>query len=248
MKGYKKILSAVLALALTLSGLSIPQKVQAEQTNLAYGKKAVSDSDETANLVASKVTDGDLEGKYARWASAVNSNAHWIYVDLGAEETIKSVRVVWETRKATTYRIQVSNNASSWTDAKVMTTRPASYDEVIVLDEAVQARYVRLHIDGFDALDPDGTVVWNNISVYEVEVYSDVFEKPKTPIELVTIELPEEGNKLIVNIPENEELDIKYNGTDYEQVIGEDLTIYEPIVDTNVLVSFKAVNKAGQCH
>lgn len=76
MKRYKKLISAVLALTLTLSGFSIPQKVQAEQTNLAYGKTARSDSDETSNLVASKVTDGDLEGKYARWASAVNSNAH----------------------------------------------------------------------------------------------------------------------------------------------------------------------------
>lgn len=58
-------------------------------------------------------------------------------MDLGKEETIQSVRVVWETRKATNYRIQVSNNASRWTDAKVLTERPASYDEVIVLEEAV---------------------------------------------------------------------------------------------------------------
>ena len=243
MRKYKKLLSAVLALALTVSGLSIPQNVRAEQTNLAYGKTAISDSDETTNLVASKVTDGDLEGKYARWASKVNSNPHWVYVDLGATETIKSVRVVWETRKATSYKIQVSDDAVTWTDAKVMTNRPATRDEVIVLDEAVQARYVRLYIEKFDSLDPDGTIEWNNISVYEVEVYSGVFERPLTAIESVTIELQKEGDKLIVNIPEDEVYEIKYNGTDYEQVIAEDLTIYQPIVDTDVLVSFKAVNK-----
>ena len=46
-----------------------------------------------------------------------------------------------------------------------------------------------------------------------------------------------------MNIPSSEDYDITYNGTDYEQVVDTDYRIYQPIVDTEVSVSFKLVDK-----
>ena len=245
MKSFKKLLSAVLALSLAVSGVAIPTEVQAANANLALGKTATANASEASTLGADKAVDGDTSSKSSRWASAEAAGPHWVAVDLGETKSIQSVRLFWEMRKATSYRIQVSNDGTEYTDVKVIEDRPATLEDLIVLDEAVEARYVRLYIDSFTAEDPDGGVTWNTVSIYEMEVYSGVYEAPVDPNE-ISVALPTEGNKLIVNIPETEGYTITYNGTDYEQVIGDDLTIYEPLVDTTVKVSFKIVNDANE--
>ena len=226
-----------------------PQKPQNPQENVAQGKTAVADSVEANNLTVDKAFDGNT--KDTRWASAMNSNPHWIYVDLGAVKDVKTIRLFWETRKATNYRIQTATTLSSqmkdsdWTDAKVMNTRPASKTEKIVLDNKVQARYVRLMIDKFTAEDVDGGATWNTISVYEMEVYGG---EPKAGMDdlarEIQIKTPERTDKkLQVTLPTSEDYTIKYNGTDYEQVVGPNLEIYQPLVDTVVKVSFKLTDK-----
>ena len=249
MKSFKKLLSAFLAFALVLSSIAIPTEVQAQElTNLALGKTATASDCEVASLNADKAVDGDTESKSSRWSTAEDSSggAHWVAVDLGETKAFQSIRIFWEMRKATSYRIQVSDNGTDYTDAKVIASRPADREDVIVFDEPVEARYVRLHIDSFTAEDPDGGVTWSTVSIYEMEIYDGIFVKPVAPIDEISVTLPEEGDKLIVNIPESDEFTTTYNGTDFEQVIGDDLTIYEPIVDKTVKVSFKTVNNADE--
>ncbi len=258
MKNYKKILSAALALTLAVPGVTVPTEVQAAEVqavesaesareslvNLALGKKATANGSEVSTLGPENAVDGDTKSKSSRWASQEAAGPHWVAVDLGEKQSIESVRLVWEMRKATSYRIQVSDNGTDYTDAKVIDGRPASLDDVIILDQAVEARYVRLYIDSFTAEDPDGGVTWNTVSIYEMEIYNGVYTKPEAGIDGVRVETPKKGDKkLKVTIPESEDYDITYNGTDYEQIIDDDLTIYEPLVDTTVKVSFKAVNK-----
>lgn len=56
----------------------------------------------------------------------------------------------------------------------------------------------------------------------------------------IQVETPQAGDKkLKVTLPEVEGYTVEYNGTDFEQVIDEDLTIYQPISDKDVKVSFK---------
>ncbi len=50
----------------------------------------------------------------SRWSSAYSDN-EWVYVDLGAEQTIKTVTLNWEVAYARAYKIQVSNDALHWT-------------------------------------------------------------------------------------------------------------------------------------
>ena len=244
MRNYKKILSAVLAMVLTLS--VVPADVRAaELTNLALGKSATANASEVASLGADKAVDGDTSSKSSRWSSAEANGPHWVAIDLGEEKTFESVRIFWEMRKANKYSIQVSDDGTTYTDAKVINGRPSALEDVIVMDEPVTARYVRLYIESFTSEDPDGGVTWNTVSIYEMEVYDGVFEKPVAPTDELSVTAPEKGDKkLEVNIPTSEDFTITYNGTDFEQVIGDDLTIYEPIVDKTVNVSFKTVNNA----
>lgn len=226
-----------------------PQKPQDPQENVAQGQPSFSDSFEADNLKVEKAFDGNT--KDTRWASAVNSNPHWIYVDLGAVKDVKTIRLFWETRKATKYRIQTAMTLSTpmketdWKDVKVMNERPASKTEKITLANTEKARYVRLMIDKFTQEDVDGGATWNTISVYEMEVYGG---EPKAGLgdlaREIQIKTPERTDKkLQVTLPTSDDYTIKYNGTDYEQVVGPNLEIYQPLVDTVVKVSFKLTDK-----
>ncbi len=84
---------------------------------------------ETSGLNASKAFDGDHTTRDSRWASALaNGTTLDISVDLGEVRNIKTVRLFWETRKATDYEIQVSNTGEedSWQTVKHIESRPAA--------------------------------------------------------------------------------------------------------------------------
>ena len=216
--------------------------------NVALGKTAYSSSNETASLTADKAFDGDVSTKSSRWSSNVGNPPHWLYVDLGETRDIKTVRIFWETRKATNYEIQISDNAEDWEPVKTMTERPASKTDTIALDEKVQARYVRLYISASDAKDPDSSGTWNSISVYEMEIYGGEPAVSMGDIgNMITVDTPsKDSSKLVVNLPEVSGYTVTYNGTDLEQIIDRDLTIYHPVVDKTVNVSFKIVNDETQ--
>lgn len=217
---------------------------QDPEQNVALGMKGYASSQETSDLTADKAFDGDTSSRTSRWSSNVGNPPHWVYVDLGEQRDVKTVRIFWETRKATEYQIQISDNASEWKTVKTMTERPFSKTDTIVLDEVYRARYVRLYINKSDAIDPDSELSWNSISIYEMEIYGG---QPAVSMDdignMISVETPAlDSEKLIVHLPEVEGYTVTYNGTDLEQIIDQDLTIYHPIVDKTVAVSFKIVN------
>jgi hypothetical protein len=106
--------------------------------NLALGKTAVA-STTYSGLPASNVTDGNLS---SRWSSLF-SDSEWIYVDLGSVYTINRVVLRWETAYGRGYKIQVSNDASTWSDVYSTTTGDGGVDE-IMLTSSASGRYVRL--------------------------------------------------------------------------------------------------------
>ncbi|MNZ93308.1 Hyaluronoglucosaminidase precursor [compost metagenome] len=125
--------------------------------NLALNKSATSSSNETSTLTADKAVDGNVT---TRWAS-LYSNPQWIYVDLGQETRVNNVKLNWEYAHAKGYKIQVSNDATNWTDIYMTTNGDGGIDDIYF--EPVNARYIRMH-----ATDR-GTGDW--YSLYEFEVY-----------------------------------------------------------------------------
>jgi len=64
-------------------------------------------------------------------------------VDLGSVYTINRVVLRWETAYGRSYKIQISNDASTWLDAYSTTTGDEGVDD-IALEAPVSGRYVRL--------------------------------------------------------------------------------------------------------
>lgn len=95
-------------------------------TNLALGKPAVGSSLEAAQYPAGAPVDGNLT---TRWSSQF-SNPQWIYVDLGATYNINRVKLVWEAAYGKPFQIQVSTDATNWTNVYSTTANTALTNDV----------------------------------------------------------------------------------------------------------------------
>jgi len=88
----------------------------------------------------SYAVDGKLS---ARWASVWTNIPQWIYVDLGATYNITEVELYWENAYATSFQIQVSSNAATWTPIYSTTTGPGGVQDLTGLSGT--GRYVRMY-------------------------------------------------------------------------------------------------------
>lgn len=104
----------------------------------ARGKPTVTSSNESASYPGANAVDGNTG---SRWSSNYTDN-QWIYVDLGATEAISRVRLKWEAAYATAYKIQTSNNATTWTDLVSVTGGDGAEDNHTGLSGS--GRYVRI--------------------------------------------------------------------------------------------------------
>lgn len=109
-------------------------------TNLALGKTAVASSVESTEFEASKATDGNSS---TRWASNEGSNNEWIYVDLSVTQSVYRVKLNWEDAYAKGYKIQVSDDKTTWTDAYTTTTGNGAIDDN-TFTVPKSGRYVRV--------------------------------------------------------------------------------------------------------
>lgn len=140
-------------------------------SNLALNKLATASSVEATGLEAGKAVDGSAT---TRWSSQF-SDPQWIYVDLGASYTVSRVKLNWEAAFGKSYKIQVSANASTWTDVYSTTTGDGGIDDLNFT--ATSARYVRMY----------GTVrnTQYGYSLWEFEVYGQSGPTP-TPTPTAT--------------------------------------------------------------
>ncbi len=126
--------------------------------NIALNKTAYTSTNENNTTQdGSKAVDGNPS---TRWSSKVLDD-QWIYIDLGKEAKIYQVKIKWEAAFAGTYKLQVSDDGESWTDA-ANELGAVGYVNTKMGD--VTGRYVRMLC----------TQRSNNaygVSMYEFEVY-----------------------------------------------------------------------------
>ncbi len=106
--------------------------------NLAGGRPAVASTTQNG-YPAANATDGNPS---SRWASQYSNN-EWLYVDLGSAYTIDRVVLRWEAAYGRGYKLQVSSNASSWSEVYSTTTGNGGVDD-LTLAAPASGRYVRL--------------------------------------------------------------------------------------------------------
>ncbi|GAA3562734.1 discoidin domain-containing protein [Nonomuraea rosea] len=111
---------------------------QAADPLLSQGKTATASSSEGAGTAAAAAVDGNPG---TRWSSAFG-DPQWLQVDLGATATVTSVVLQWEAAHATAFRVQVSGDASTWTDVYSTTTGAGGTQ---TLNVSGSGRYVRVY-------------------------------------------------------------------------------------------------------
>ena len=97
-----------------------------------------SSTQDATDYPASDATDGNPG---TRWSSAF-SDPQWLEVDLGSEQNICSIGILWETAYATAFQIQVSNDNANWTTVYSTTTGTGGNQTFNI---STTARYVRMY-------------------------------------------------------------------------------------------------------
>ncbi|MBN1413000.1 MAG: family 16 glycosylhydrolase [Spirochaetales bacterium] len=139
--------------------------------NLALNKETDRSSIENGGLESEMAVDGDME---TRWSSEFN-DPNWISVDLGAKYQIKQVVCRWEVACGEDYRIEISDNNSSW---KTVFERKGfeGGDDIITFSDTIAARYVRVY--GETRGTPYGYSLW------ELEIWDkQAFEPTEAVVE-----------------------------------------------------------------
>lgn len=94
--------------------------------DLAYKRRVVS-SGHTDDYLNINAVDANRDTRYA----AIGEDDAFFYVDLGSIEKIGKIIIDWEAAYASEYKIQLSLNASDWTDVATITKINSEMDEII---------------------------------------------------------------------------------------------------------------------
>lgn len=142
---------------------------EAPPQSIALRKTVTVSSVEKFGLEGDKAVDGSYG---TRWSSQF-SDPQTITIDLGTIQEFNQIKLFWETAYGKEYKIQISNDASTWTDLIHQTN---SYGGIEKYDVQASARYLRIY--GIKR----GTVY--GYSLYEVEVFNlspvEIKEEPQT--------------------------------------------------------------------
>ncbi|MYS27626.1 sialidase, partial [Streptomyces sp. SID7804] len=155
--------AALVATAALVTLPASPTPAAAADTLLSQGRTATASSTENAATPASGAVDGD---RGTRWSSAP-SDDQWLQVDLGVTASVSRVVLDWESAFGKDYRIQLSQDGGSWTDAGTVQGSDGGVDTV---DVTGQARYVRMQ--GLDRATAWGYSLW------EFQVYGTAGTTP----------------------------------------------------------------------
>jgi glucose/arabinose dehydrogenase len=107
--------------------------------DLARGRPVKVSTTQKAGLEGSKAVDGSTS---TRWSS-VYSSPQWIRVDLGAGTTVARAVLRWEAAYGKAYKVQVSNDGSTWTTVYSTTSGNGGTDDITF--SARTTRYLRVY-------------------------------------------------------------------------------------------------------
>ena len=106
---------------------------------LLSGGRPVLASASMTGLGAMGAVDGNAT---TRWSGPALPGTQWVRVDLGAPVRVDRVRVSWAQGYASTYRVQLSGDAASWTDLTSVRAGDGGVDDLKQLRGT--GRYVRV--------------------------------------------------------------------------------------------------------
>lgn len=246
MKGQKKIAViascvCVLAIMTAAAVIALVNGISREKPNLARmrGVVATCDSTENGELTADKAIDGNDRDADSRWSSANNREdaSHYIELEFPEEISVSFVILKWERCNAVSYALESSADGAEWEILKSYDRAPELRSQEIVLDEPARLKYLRLRIFDVSDNEEDYSNFYQNISLYEFEVYAD---KPAAyMLGDPSVGHDGDGSRYLVMPQAPEGYEVTYLGADYEQIIGADGTVYHTIQDKEVTLGFR---------
>ncbi|MFB9689932.1 discoidin domain-containing protein [Amycolatopsis plumensis] len=128
----------IAAVVLLPSAIAAAATTQAADVLLSQGKPVATSTVESSSYTGAKAVDGSTT---TRWASAEGSDPQWLRIDLGQPATIHRVVLNWEAAYAKKYRIEVSDDGTTFTTAATIDTGDGKIDDLGGL--TARGRFVR---------------------------------------------------------------------------------------------------------
>lgn len=232
--------------AVGVAALFIKRALQDDNLARMKGVIATCDSTENEELSAYKAIDGNDTDLSSRWSSENNweDASHYIELEFPEEISVSFVILKWERRNVISYALEGSSDGVEWDTLRTFDTAPETTSQEIVLDEAVHVKFLRLSVYDVSDNEEDYSNLYQNVSLYEFEVYAD---KPAAyRLRAAAVGYNEDGSRYLVMPEAPEGYEVTYLGADYEQIIGADGTIYDTIQDKEVTVGFKVSNSRDE--
>ncbi len=110
-------------------------------TDLARGRDVTASSYQPTGTDGPQLPGRAVDGDYrTRWASEWVDSA-WLQVDLGSVQTFTHVQLAWEAAYATAYRVEASDDGSTWRQVYATTSGDGGFDGLAVTGSG---RHVRV--------------------------------------------------------------------------------------------------------
>ena len=256
----KKIIATILAFAMIFTSIQFPTvQVKAEENtaNVNHVRTATmsasSVEDDSPTLAADKANDGNNGTWWSSASATVSNPAEWLKAEFAELTQIKHIKVKFHTRNVDPEPNNVSQFTIKYVDSDgneqiakenctVETDGNGYVTEVsVVLDSAIVARAIKL----CDFYVKIGSTQWNSVGIAELEAYSnEIQEEEIINLESVVSGLEgmqdaviENGTFTLPEVPEG--YSIELNGADFEQILGKDLTVVQPLTDKAIQISYK---------
>ncbi len=213
---------------------------------LKKGVKATCDSVEQESLSAAMAIDGNDHDLASRWSSENNREnaSHYIQLEFPEEISVSFVVLKWERANAVSYALEGSVDGAVYETLASFDVAPETLRQEIVLDAPAGVRFLRLSTYAVSKESADFSDLYQNVSLYEFEVYGDkpTAYKLKAPV----IERTAEGGRRLVMPETPEGFRVTLIGADLEQVIGADGRIYDTIQDKEVTAGYRVEDTKGR--
>lgn len=207
------------------------------------GVRVTADSVEKESFAPSLAADGKEDGA-SRWSSANEPGQpeHWLMVEFPEERTVTFVRLSWERLNVQGVVLEASRDGENWIETGVWEGVPEANVQSVVLENGVSGRFFRIRTTAVSTTEENQYLYYQNVSLLEMELYEEV---PLVySLEIPEIEVMEDGRRFLPlpRVPEGYEIALL--GADYEEIIGDDGTVYPTVEEKNVTVGYR-VSREG---
>jgi hypothetical protein len=131
------VLAAVVLLPSALAAAGATAATRAADVLLSQGKPVATSTVESSSYAGAKAVDGSTS---TRWASLESADPQWLRIDLGQSAAIHRVVLSWEAAYAKKYRIETSDDGTTFTPAATVDNGDGKTDD---LTFSAHGRYVR---------------------------------------------------------------------------------------------------------